>query len=74
MSKRDASELVRDLRRYFAETGRAFTVELRGGHWHVFRANGSSAGSFGSTPSDQRFRRNTVTQLRRRGVVGDDFR
>lgn len=73
MSRKDANQLVQDLRAYFAETKRDFTVELRGGHWHVLRANGSSAGSFGQSPSDHRFRRNTVSQLRRRGVVGDDF-
>lgn len=74
MSKRDADQLVRDLRRYFADTDRDFTIERRGGHWHVLRPNGTRAYSFGSTPSDQRFRRNTVGALRRLGIVGDDFR
>lgn len=74
MSRRDAMELVRDLRQHWRDTGRDFTVELRAGHWQILRANGTRAYRFGSTPSDQRFRRNTVSDLRRLGIVAHDFR
>ena len=74
MSKKDADQLVRDLRRFFAETGSRYSVERRGGHWHVVTPSGASVASFGGTPSDQRFRRNTVAQLRQRGIVDRNFR
>lgn len=74
MSRKDADQLVSDLRRFFAATGSRFSVERRGGHWHVVNENGSSVAAFGSTPSDHRFRANTITQLRRRGVVPPDWR
>jgi hypothetical protein len=74
MSSKDARQLVRDLRDYFAAHGLDYDVIQRANHWHVVTANGNSVASFGSTPSDVRFRRNAVTQLRRRGIIGDDFR
>lgn len=74
MSKKDASQLVRDLRRYFAEVKAPYTLEVRGGHWHVVNQAGRSVASFGSTPSDNAFRRNTVAYLRQRGVIPRDWR
>jgi hypothetical protein len=74
MSQRDATRLVRDLRRYFAANDLPFTVEMRGSHWHVLRANGSSVRNFGATPSDNHFRANAISQLRRAGVIDRDFR
>lgn len=40
----------------------------------VLTERGASVASFGATPSDVKFRRNTVAQLRRRGIVSPDFR
>lgn len=74
MSQRDATRLVRDLRRNWADQGTGFTVELEGGHWSVRRANGTHVMHFPSTPSDHTFRRNTISRLRRHGVVDRDFR
>jgi hypothetical protein len=74
MSKRDADQLVTELRKHFKQSGSPYTVELRSGHWHVLTESGASLASFGTTPSDSRFRRNTVSQLRRRGIVSRDFR
>ncbi len=76
MSKRDADQLVKDLRRYFAAHGLDYTVDkAQGGHWFVFNPEGKriSAG-IESTPSDRRFRANAIARLRRRGIVGGDFR
>lgn len=74
MSKKDADRLRKDLERHFAATGSGYTVEKRGGHWHVVNARGKSIVRFGSTPSDTRFRQNTTANLRRQGVVPEDFR
>lgn len=74
MSSKDARQLVRDVRDYFAVAGLDYRVIERGNHWHVVNANGNSLASFGGTPSDSRFRRNAVTQLRRRGIVPSDWR
>jgi hypothetical protein len=74
VSKKDADQLVRDLTRYFTETSSRFSIVKRGSHWHVVTESGASVASFGSTPSDSRFRRNTVTQLRRRGIVPPEWR
>lgn len=74
MSRRDADQLVNDLRRHFARTGAPYQVALRGGHWHVLTERGASLASFGQSPSDHRFRRNAIAQLRRRGIVTPDFR
>ena len=74
MSRKDANQLVRDLNRYFADNDLSYEVILRGGHWHVVTEKGASLANFGTTPSDVRFRQNAITQLRRRGIVGEDFR
>lgn len=74
MSKRDADQLVTALRRYFRDNVLPYDVAMRGGHWHVLTERGASVASFGATPSDVKFRRNTVAQLRRRGIVSPDFR
>lgn len=73
-SKKDAEQLVRDLRRYFSEAGLDYTLVTRKGKWHVLNADGKSLASFASTPSNNRFRRNEVTWLRQRGIVPDDWR
>jgi hypothetical protein len=74
MSKKDADQLVTALRQHLAENNSPLTVEKRGGHWHVVTENGSSIASFGSTPSDHRFKANASTLLRRRGIVPGDWR
>ena len=74
MSSKDARQLVRDLRDYFNTAGLDYRVIERGNHWHVVNPSGNSLASFGSTPSDNKFRRNTITQLRRRGIVPLDWR
>jgi hypothetical protein len=73
-SKKEAEQLVRDLRRYFKSAGSPLTIEARGGHWHVVNENGKSLARFATTPSDHRFRQNTIGDLRRRGIVPPDFR
>jgi len=74
MSKKDADQLVKDLRAYFKAEDLDYTVEKRGGHWHVLTAEGKSVANFGSTPGDSRFRQNAITQLRRRGIVPPGWR
>jgi hypothetical protein len=74
MSRRDADQLVADLRRYFHSIGSDLTIEKRGGHWHVVRPNGQSLIGFESTPSDHRFRPNAITRLRRKGIIPPDWR
>lgn len=74
MSRKDADQLVKDLKRFFAETDAPYSVITRGGHWHVVNANGASLCNFAGTPSDNRFRLNAITQLRRRGIVPLDWR
>jgi hypothetical protein len=74
MSRKDANELVKDLREHFKQDRSGTTLELRGGHWHVVNPAGKSLAAFGSTPSDSRFRRNTISRLRNRGIVPRDFR
>lgn len=74
MSKKDADQLRKDLIRFFAETGAPFSLERRGGHWHVVNAAGKSLARFASTPSEHRFRRNTITDLRQRGILPRDWR
>lgn len=74
MSKRDADQLVNQLRRHFRDSGSTLTIEKRGGHWHVVNAAGKSIARFASTPSDVKFRRNTVADLRRLGIVPADWR
>lgn len=74
MSKRDADQLVNDLRNYFRSAQSDLTIEKRGGHWHVVRPNGQSLIGFESTPSDHRFRANAITRLRRRGIIPTDWR
>jgi hypothetical protein len=74
MSKKDANQLVKDLRRYFKAEGLDYTLEIRGGHWHVVNAAGKSLVRFASTPSEHRFRQNETAALRRAGIVSGDFR
>jgi hypothetical protein len=74
MSRKDADELVSDLRKHFAETGKTHTFEKRRGHWHILNENGKTLASFGSTPSDNRFRKNAVATLRQRGIIPHDWR
>lgn len=74
MSKKDADQLVKDLRRYFKTEGLDYTIEKRGGHWHVLSENGKSVASFGGTPGNDRFRRNTIATLRQRGILPPDWR
>lgn len=74
MSKRDADQLVKELKRHFAATGSSYRIEKRGGHWHVVTEAGKSIARFGSTPSEHRFRLNTVTDLRRRGILPPGWR
>jgi hypothetical protein len=74
LSKKDADQLVKDLRGYFREAGLDLTIEKRGGHWHVVNPDGKSIGRFASTPSIDRFRRNTITDLRQRGILPRDWR
>lgn len=74
MSAKDAKQLVRELRKHWRKTNRGFTVVSEGGHWRIYNAAGQRVYSFGSTPSDVAFRRNTVSDLRNLGVVDDDFR
>lgn len=74
MSKKDADRLARDLRRYFADASLDYTVELRGGKWHVTSPAGKSLASFASTPSNNRFRQNEVAYLRQRGIIPRDWR
>lgn len=74
MSKKDADRLVKDLRSHLKSAGSDYRVEKRGGHWHVVTPNGASLASFASTPSDSHFRGNTISQLRRRGIVPKDWR
>lgn len=74
MSKKDADQLVAALRKHFAETGGGLTVEKRSGHWHVVTTTGQSIYSFASTPSDSRFAKNAVADMRRREIVPRDWR
>lgn len=74
MSRRDADQLVRALRRHWRATNRDYSFDQRRGHWHVLNADGQSIYSFGGTPSDGRFRLNTIRDLRRLDVVDTDFR
>lgn len=75
MSKKDADQLVADLRRYFNTTRSDLTIEKRNdNHWHIVRPNGQSLIGFASTPSDHRFRPNAVKRLRQRGIVPRDWR
>jgi hypothetical protein len=74
VSKKDADQLVRDLRRYFRRAGSSYRLEVRGGHWHVVDGHGHSVYPFAGTPSDRRFRQNTVSDLRRLGVVPREWR
>lgn len=74
MSKKDANQLVNDLRKYFAENDPSYTLVKRGGHWHVLNAAGHSRAAFGTTPSDSRFRHNAIARLRQRGIVPHDWR
>lgn len=74
MSQKDATRLAKDLNRFFAATKAPYSVILRGGHWHVVTESGASVGSFGTTPSDNHFRGNAITQLRRRGIIPKEWR
>lgn len=74
MSKKDADQLVQDLRSHFRDTGSDLAVEKRGGHWHVVNAAGKSITAFASTPSDHRFRPNAIAMLRQRGIVPPGWR
>jgi hypothetical protein len=74
VSKKDADLLVRDLNRYFTDTGSRYRVVMRGSHWHVVTPSGASVGSFAGTPSDSHFRGNAISQLRRRGIIPRDWR
>lgn len=74
MSRREASQLADRLQRYLRESGSEFTVGMRGGHWHVFTADGHSIASFPGSPRSHRFRANTIARLRQRGIVPRDWR
>lgn len=75
VSRKDADQLKRDLEAHFKATGSDLTIEKRNdGHWHVTRPNGQSLIAFASTPSNNRFRPNTVKRLRQRGLIPRDWR
>jgi hypothetical protein len=75
LSKKDADQLVKDLRTLFAASGSDLTIEKRkDGHWHVVKPNGQSLIAFAGTPSDHRFRPNVIYRLRQRGIVPKDWR
>lgn len=68
MSKSSAAREVRDLVREAERQG--WRVRERGAHFTLFAPDGVGIVTVAKTPSDRRWRANTLAQLRRHGFQG----
>jgi hypothetical protein len=65
-----ATKDVKELREAVRQAG--YRTVYQGGHWHVKNDAGKTLDTIPSTPSDRRWWENTVSRLRRKGILAVD--